>query len=143
MALNVLVVDDSSVMRAMIIRTLRLSGLPLAKIYQCANGKEGLQVLDDNWIDLALVDINMPIMSGEEMIDRIRQDPDMSDLPVIVISSESSKSRVEILQRKIDGFVHKPFTPEILRETIISIIAAELYEEQNGEGTLQGGSYDF
>lgn len=70
MALNVLVVDNSMVMRTMIIKTLRLSGLELGDIHQAANGQEGLQVLENNWIDLALVDINMPVISGEEMIDR-------------------------------------------------------------------------
>ncbi|HEX30052.1 TPA: response regulator, partial [Candidatus Poribacteria bacterium] len=67
MPLNILVVDDSSVMRSIISRTLILSGLPLGRIYQAANGKEGLQILDRTWVDLILVDINMPVMNGEEM----------------------------------------------------------------------------
>ncbi|HEX30388.1 TPA: response regulator, partial [Candidatus Poribacteria bacterium] len=66
MALNILVVDDSSVMRSIIIKTLHLCGLPLGEIYQAVNGLEGLQALEENWIDLALVDINMPVMDGEE-----------------------------------------------------------------------------
>ncbi len=143
MSLNVLVVDDSSVMRAIIIKTLRLSSLPLGEIHQAANGEEGLQVLDSNWIDLALVDINMPIMDGEEMIDRVRQNPDIADLPVIVVSTESSKTRIEILLKKSNGFIHKPFTPEGLRETIINVTGVELDEQQFGEGTLQDSSYDF
>ncbi len=68
MALNVLVLDDSAVMRAIIIKTLKLTGLPLGGIHEAANGKEGLEVLDANWVDLALVDINMPVMTGEEFI---------------------------------------------------------------------------
>ena len=69
MSLNVLVVDDSAVMRAMIIKTLRLSGLPLGEVHEAANGQEGLGTLDEHWIDLVLVDINMPVMNGEEMIE--------------------------------------------------------------------------
>ena len=122
MAINVLVVDDSSVMRAIIIRTLRLSKLPLGEVHEATNGKEGLQVLDSNWIDLALVDINMPDMGGEEMIDKVRQNPATRDLPVIVVSTEGSETRIERLQQKGVGFVHKPFTPETLRDAILRTI---------------------
>ena len=72
MSINVLVVDDSAVMRSMIIRTLRMSGVPVAEIYEAADGVEGLEQLSQNWIDLALVDINMPVMNGEEFIERVR-----------------------------------------------------------------------
>ena len=71
--LNVLVVDDSAVMRAMVIKSLRLSGLPLNAVHEAGNGEEALQVLDAQWIDLALVDINMPVMNGEELLTRVRQ----------------------------------------------------------------------
>jgi len=142
MTLNVLVVDDSSVMRAMIIKTLRLSRLPLGEVYEANNGEEGLQVLNENWIDLALVDINMPVMNGEKMIDRIRQNPETTDLAVIVVSTESSETRIEMLEKKGVGFVHKPFTPETLREVIIDITGVS-DEQQVGDGTLQGRGPDF
>ena len=142
MAFNVLVVDDSSVMRAMIIRTLRLSGLSMGEIHEAANGQEGLQVLEHHWIDLALVDINMPVMTGEEMLDRVRQNPETADLRVVIISTEGSDTRIDILRRKGVGFVHKPFTPEILRETILRITGGS-DEQQSGEGTLQGSPSDF
>lgn len=122
MALNVLVVDDSSVMRAIIIKTLYMSGLPLGEIYEASNGKEGLEILEKNWIDLALVDINMPVMSGEEMIDHIRSKKEIADLPIIVVSTESSETKIEMLQRKGAGFIHKPFTPELLKEAIESMM---------------------
>ena len=63
MPLNILVVDDSAVMRAMIIRILRLTGLSLGEIYEASNGQEGLDLLDKNWVDLALIDINMPFIN--------------------------------------------------------------------------------
>jgi two-component system chemotaxis response regulator CheY len=119
MALNILVVDDSSVMRAIIIKTLRLSKLPLGEILEAANGQEALQVVNDNWIDLALVDINMPVMDGEEMINRLRENPETADLPVIIVSTEGCETRKEKLMQKKAGFVHKPFTPETLRFAIL------------------------
>jgi two-component system chemotaxis response regulator CheY len=122
MALNILVVDDSAVMRSMIIKTLRLSGIPLSRIYQASNGVEGLNVLDGNWIDLALLDINMPVMSGEEMIYKIRQQPEYEDLSIIVVSTEVSRTRIKALSSKNVRFIQKPFTPETLREKIVEII---------------------
>ncbi len=122
MALNILIVEDSAVMREMIIRTLRLSNLPLGEIYQASNGQEGLEVINKHWLDLVLADLNMPVMSGEEMIDKIRQNPETADLPVIIVSTESSETRIDLLMKKSDGFVHKPFSPESLRETILNII---------------------
>jgi two-component system chemotaxis response regulator CheY len=135
MALNILVVDDSSVMRAIIIKTLRLSQLPLGEILEAPNGQEALKVLDGKWIDLALVDINMPVMDGEEMIDRLRQNPVTEDLPIIIISTEGSETRKEVLRQKGVGFVHKPFTPESLRDAILRTLG-ELNEQKTRDRTL-------
>jgi two-component system chemotaxis response regulator CheY len=135
MALNILVVDDSSVMRAIIIKTLRLSQLPLGEVLEAPNGQEALKVLDGKWIDLALVDINMPVMDGEEMIDRLRQNPVTEDLPIIIISTEGSETRKELLMQKGAGFVHKPFTPETLRDTILKTLGG-LDEQKAGDETI-------
>lgn len=121
MAVNVLIVDDSAVMRAMILKTLNMSGLPLGEIHQAGNGQEGLSALDQHWIDLAVVDINMPVMNGEEMIDRMRENPDTKDVRVVVISTEGSETRINRLQEKGASFIQKPFTPETIRDTIMAI----------------------
>ena len=132
MPLNILVVDDSAVMRAIIIKTLRLSRLPLGEVHEATNGQEALKVLDGNWIDLALVDINMPVMDGEEMINRLRQNPATVDLPVIIVSTEGSETRKEALMQKRAGFVHKPFTPETLRFAILRTLG-ESDEQKAGD----------
>ena len=118
MPLNVLIVDDSSVMRAMIIKTIRMSGLDLGDVYQAGNGKEGLEAARENWVDLVVADINMPVMNGEEMIDQMKADPELSALPTIVISTEGSATRIQRLEKKGVTFIHKPFTPEIIRDAI-------------------------
>ncbi len=122
MAINVLIVDDSKVMRAMIKKTMEMSGLLLGEIRQAANGKEGIEALKEDWIDLAIVDINMPVMNGEEMIDSMREDPDLKDIPIIVVSTEGSKTRIENLEQKGVRFIHKPFSPEIIRDTVNDIL---------------------
>ena len=142
MALNVLVVDDSSIMRKMIIKGLRLSGLPLGEIYEAGNGQEALQVIDNEWIDVALVDINMPVMNGEELIDRLRADPETAKLPIIVVSSESSEKRIELIKAKGTEFVHKPFTPETVREAIVELTGVT-YEHATEAEDLPGSGLDF
>ena len=142
MSFNILVVDDSKVMRSMIIRVLRLTGLSLGEVYEAPNGKEGLRVLDDKWVDLALVDINMPVMNGEEMIDHIRKNPATADLPIIVVSTESNIERVESIRQKNVEFVHKPFTPEVLRKTVLQLTGMS-NEQLGGEDTLSEGGPDF
>ena len=122
MALNILVVDDSAVVRAMIIRTIKVADIPFGEIHQASNGKEGLEMLDANWIDLLLVDINMPVMNGEEMIDRVRDNPAWKDLPIVVVSTEGSMTRIERLMQKGAKFIHKPFRPESIREVVEEIL---------------------
>jgi two-component system, chemotaxis family, chemotaxis protein CheY len=139
---NILVVDDSAVMRAMIIRILRLTGLSLGEVYEAPNGQEGLRVLDDKWVDLALVDINMPVMNGEDMIDKIRKSPTTSDLPIIVVSTESNVDRVENIRLKNVEFVHKPFTPELLRKTVLQLTGMS-NEQLGGENSLSESGPDF
>jgi two-component system, chemotaxis family, chemotaxis protein CheY len=124
MALNVLIVDDSAVMRAMILKTMRMSGLPLGDIYQAADGRQGIEILNGHWIDLVLLDINMPVMNGEQMIERMRKDPDLRATPVVVVSTEGSETRIERLQSKGTRFIHKPFSPEIIRDTVQDILGA-------------------
>jgi two-component system chemotaxis response regulator CheY len=142
MPLNVLVVDDSAVMRSMIIRTLKLSGLPLAEVHQAANGAEALAFLDTNWVDLALVDINMPVMDGEEMIARLRDNPMTEDLAVVVVSTESSETRIQLLRARGARFVHKPFNPEMIRDTVVELTGVS-DEQQASDGPAGGSGPDF
>lgn len=130
MALNVLIVDDSAVMRSMIIKTLRMTGLPIGEIHQAGNGREGLEVLEREWVDLVLADINMPEMNGEEMIDRMKKEPATGSLPVLVVSTEGSQTRIERLLDKGVQFIRKPFTPEILRDYIKDLTGVEEADDE-------------
>ncbi len=121
MSLNILVVDDSKVVRAMIIKMLKMSSVPLDEIHQAANGQEGLDLLAENWIDLVLVDINMPVMNGEEMIDHVRAQDEWKDLPIVVVSTEGSKTRIDRLIDKGVSFIHKPFSPETICQIVLEI----------------------
>lgn len=119
--LNILIVDDSPVMRKMIKKTIEMSDVKDCRFFEASNGKEGLELLEKNWIDLILADINMPIMNGLEMIDEIRKNPIYNDIPILVISTEKSQDTIEYLKTKTNGFIHKPFTPEIFSSKIFEI----------------------
>ena len=122
MALNILVVDDSAVVRSMIVKTLRLAGIPVADVHEAGNGQDALAVLEKHWIDLVFVDINMPVMDGEEMIRRIRANPVWADLPLVIISTEGSETRIKSLLDGNSRFIHKPFPPETVRNVVTEML---------------------
>jgi two-component system, chemotaxis family, chemotaxis protein CheY len=141
MAYNVIVVDDSAVMRTMIIRTLTLCRVPLGQVFQAAHGREALEILEREWVDLALVDINMPVMDGEELIRALRADPATADLPVLVVSTESSSTRIARVQELGARFIRKPFTPERLRDHIIALTGVTDHDACDAPAV--GGDLDF
>lgn len=118
MALNVLIVDDSPIARAIILKALRICGVSLGDIHQAENGREGLAILHEHAVDLALVDINMPVMSGEEMLEKLRSEGSAPGPTVIIVSSDHSVTRRQKLLRLGAHIVHKPFTPECLRDVL-------------------------
>lgn len=142
MAFNTLIVDDSAVMRRMIQRTLQLSGLPVGQVLEAGNGAEALKILREHWVDLALVDINMPVMNGEEFIRRVRRDPETRDLAIVVVSTESSETRIEAIRGMGALFVHKPFTPDVLRQRVIEITGVS-NESGMAAGAAAVGDLDF
>ena len=125
MSLNILIVDDSETVRAIIGKTLRLANVPVNETYQASNGQEALELLKANWIDLVLTDINMPVMNGMELVSRMSEDDSMKGIPVIVVSTEGSATRIEELKNKgIRAYIRKPFTPEQVREVIGELLGA-------------------
>lgn len=122
MAINILVVDDSAVMRKIIQRTINLCGLDIGDLYEAGNGKEGLAELKKHLVDLIFIDINMPEMNGMEMLAELRKQKETKDLPVLIVSTESNKGRIEEIDHQGAAFAHKPFTPEALREKILQMV---------------------
>jgi two-component system, chemotaxis family, chemotaxis protein CheY len=119
---TVLVVDDSDVTRSMIVRTLDLAQVPVSECLEAGNGKEALELLEKNWVDVVFADLNMPVMGGREMLRIMRTTPELADIPVIVISSEHCDPGSLPLSWA-SGYVRKPFTPEALRDAIEGLTA--------------------
>lgn len=132
MALNLLIVDDSDTVRAILAKTLELSGISVGELYKAANGREALAILQDHWIDLIFSDINMPIMGGVEMIQQLQQDDVLKTIPVIVVSTEGSKTRIEQLKAQgVKAYIRKPFTPELVRAVVEDIIGPAAISAHN------------
>ncbi len=126
MKFNILVVDDSKTVRAVVRKTLELAGIPLNDYHEAANGKEALEILNNEWVDIVFADINMPIMGGIEMVEKMADNGLMKTIPVIIISTEGSKSRIEKLKSKgVSAYLRKPFTPELLKQVVDDILGVK------------------
>lgn len=126
MSLNILVVDDSATVRAVIKKTLEIAEIPVSELYQAENGKEALDILSESWIDLVFADINMPVMTGIEMVEKMAADGLLKTIPVVIVSTEGSATRIEQLKAKgVSAYIRKPFTPELLRSVVDDIVGVE------------------
>lgn len=126
MSFNVLIVDDSIIIRKMVAKTLSISDLDIGEYYFAANGKQALEYLEDQWIDIVFADINMPVMNGMEMLDEMANRDILSTIPVVIISTERSEPRMKELKEKgIQAYLQKPFMPERFTEVVTSILTPE------------------
>lgn len=125
MAHNILIVDDSALTRIAIKRVLEMVELDVDRIFEAENGTEALNTLDQNKIDLVLADLNMPQMGGIELIKKMKEQECFANIPVIVVSTESSVTRIkELLAQGIKDYLHKPFTPEEFRTLLARNLVA-------------------
>src|ERR1700690_4146797 len=93
-SIRALIVDDSSVMRKIVERSLRQAGVELAEVFQAGNGAEALAVLADSAVDLILCYINMPVMDGLEFVKQLPGVEKAKGASVIMITTEGSESYV-------------------------------------------------
>lgn len=123
MGYKILLVDDSNVVKAVLKRILTGSGIAIEQILEAGNGVEALKVMNSDPPDLVITDINMPAMDGVELIERMRLDMMLQRVPVIVISTEGSLTRITNLEEMgIKGYVRKPFVADeivaVVREVL-------------------------
>ncbi|MEY2699639.1 MAG: hypothetical protein RIQ52_394 [Pseudomonadota bacterium] len=115
--MRILVVDDFQTMRR-IIKNL-LNQLGFNNITEAENGKQALVKLQGGGFDFLVTDWNMPEMSGIELVKAVREDPNLSELPVLMVTAEARREQiVEAAQLKVNGYVVKPFTAATLQEKL-------------------------
>ncbi len=119
MAKSLMIVDDSATMRKIIIRTVGMSGLNFDRTEEAGNGAEALEKLNAGPVDIMLCDINMPEMSGTELVKKVRELPACADTKIIMVSTESSQEVIDSsMADGANGFITKPFTPEKFQEKL-------------------------
>jgi len=136
---KIMVVDDSSPMREVIIKTVKAAGHASDVFLQASNGKEALEMLQDEWVDLLITDYNMPDMDGLMLISEMKKDDVLSSVPVLIITTEKRDELVtEFMSKGAAGYLKKPFKPEDVREKIISILGKRRDDESELEPFDEG-----
>lgn len=145
MAFDVMVVDDSPAMRRFIRRVIEVSGFNVGRFLESSDGVEALEQLQHEWVDVVLTDINMPGMNGEDLVRNLQEREHLSAIPVIVVSTDATDSRIERLrQLGARGYVTKPFAPERLREEIETVLGVTPEGAFVGEaGGTSGGDNEY
>lgn len=118
-----LIVDDSSVMRKIVERSLRQAGVDSLVVLEAGSGVEGLEVLKGRRVDLILSDINMPAMDGLEFVRQLRQQRLAEGVPVVMITTESSEEHVkQAIEAGAIGYIRKPFTADQVKQKVLSLL---------------------
>ena len=121
--IRALIVDDSSVMRKIVERALRQAGIPLGMVLEASSGKEGLDVLRREKVQLILSDINMPLMDGLEFLRTLRGERLAEGVPVVMITTESSEEHVrQAIVAGAQGYLRKPFTADQVKERGLPLV---------------------
>lgn len=123
--LDVLIVDDSSVMRTIVERSLRAAGFQLGRVIEAGNGADALSVLDNTSVRLIFMDINMPEMDGIEFLRAVRKSESAKDIPVLMLTTEGSERKVlEAISLGARGYIRKPFTSDEMRRQVSEMLSS-------------------
>ena len=126
--LNVLIVDDSATMRALLYRVVGLAHLPIGALYQAPNGAEALKVLETHSIQAVFTDVNMPVMNGMELLREMARRDEWQDILRIIISTDGSRlRREEARELQVSLYVEKPFRPEVVRDVLCQIASVDVH----------------
>jgi CheY-like chemotaxis protein len=120
--MSVLIVDDMENMRRAIRNMMKIPKYGQSFLL-CSNGEEAWGMLQKEHVDLVIVDYNMPVMSGGELISRIREDRNLRDLPVVMITAMAQMEYVsEAAESEIDAYMLKPITVKLLEDKVLSVV---------------------
>jgi len=118
-----LIVDDSSVMRKIVERSLRQAGIDLSEVREASNGAEALSAVNQGGVDLVLCDINMPVMDGIEFLKQLQSVEIAKGLPVVMITTEGNEAHVvQALSVGARGYIRKPFTSDQVKQHVIPVL---------------------
>ncbi len=120
--MNVLIVDDFATMRRILRNILKEIGF--TKISETDDGKSALKILKEEIFDLILCDWNMPEMPGIELLNKIRADGELKEIPFVMVTAEAQKDNImEAVKAGVNSYVVKPFTEEIIRKKLEKVFS--------------------
>lgn len=120
MAYKILTVDDSKTIRMIVKKAFKPYN---CELYEGENGVEGLAIAAKEMPDLIILDITMPVMTGIEMLGKLKSESDLKDIPVIMLTAESGKENVmQIVKMGVKDYIVKPFKGEQLIERAKNIL---------------------
>jgi len=123
MTLKVLTVDDSKTIRMIVKKAFKPYE---CKIYEAEDGQKGLEAAKNEKPDIIVLDITMPVMSGIEMLAKLKSDPELKDVPVIMLTAESGKDNVlEIVKMGVTDYMVKPFKGQQLIDRVTKILTLD------------------
>ncbi len=118
--MKILIVDDFSTMRRIIKNLLR--DLGFNNTSEADDGTTALPMLKSGGFDFLITDWNMPGMQGIDLLKAVRSDPELSSLPVLLVTAEAKKEQIiEAAQAGVNGYIVKPFNAATLKEKIEKI----------------------
>jgi CheY-like chemotaxis protein len=128
MSLKVLTVDDSKTIRMIVKKAFKPFDCDL---FEAENGIEGLSVAAREYPDLIVLDITMPVMNGVEMLGKLKSEPSLRDIPVIMLTAESGKDNVmQIVKMGVKDYMVKPFKGPQLIDRVKKIFTLEPRKEE-------------
>lgn len=121
--MKILVVDDSSTMRKIVTRNLRQAGIDTKDVTEASDGAEAWELLESGHFDVVFSDVNMPNMTGLELLDKIRADDGLKTLPVIMVTTESTPQAVQLFTAHgASGCLGKPFTADRMGAVVSAVL---------------------
>ena len=121
--MNILIVDDSKIIRRVLTNVLnRYFENPT--LYEAENGEEALMIMNQHPVDLILLDWNMPVMNGEEVVNAIRKNKEWNKTRIIMATTEGSKANVlKMIKKGVNGYLVKPFQEDNIIKTLQTVTA--------------------
>ncbi len=138
MSMKVLTVDDSKTIRMVVKRAFKDYDVEL---HEAENGVEGLALASKIKPDLIVLDITMPVMNGIEMLEKLKAEASLKDIPVIMLTAESGKDNVmKIVKMGVNDYMVKPFKGDQLIERVEKIVKLQ---PSSGDGAGEGGAAKY
>jgi two-component system chemotaxis response regulator CheY len=122
---TVLVVDDSAMMRKVVLRVLKMADVEFETTLEAGDGNEAIALLRANKVNLIMCDINMPGMTGLQLLHQIKEEKLAAGVPIVMVTTESSEPQVkEAILAGARGYIRKPFTVDHIKNNVRPLLAA-------------------